>query len=391
MNRKQIIVRLRQLREELRSADEARVQAITDEVNELKAQLSQMEQRDALFDGLDLDTNDNGGPLSPVDRRGAAADGGNENETPEQRRARVLASPEYRSAWLNNLRHMPLTEAEQRAMSTATTSAGAAAPTTTANMIVERLEQTSVLYARIGKSAIPGNFRMPRETAATAASWKAENAAITAGDPSLDDVVFAGYELVKLVTVSKAALKMTIDAFEAYIVNQIVRKMAIAIEAAIISGNGSASGEPTGILTGVTFTAGKNKATYKKGENPTYDNVMDTLALLPSAYHPEAVWLCNTKTKYGKLNKIKDNEGRPMFTDGRIDGKEVIAADQMPDGKLLLCCLSYYHWNTQGEIAVDISDQAGFRNAQVDYRGYAVMDGKPLLDEAFVMLEEAAA
>lgn len=388
MRRNQIITRLRELRDELRNNQNADVTAITNEVNTLKAELSQIEAREALFNGVELDGGDQNPPVdtNPVERRGISAPPS--NETPEQARERVLASPEYRSAWLNRLRGFALTEAETRAMSTAEGSAGAAVPTTTANMIQQRLEQTSVLYARISKSSIPGAFKMPVESASASAAWHTENAAINGTDVGVASVTFSGFELVKLVTVSKAAQKMTIDAFEQFIVAQIVRKMAIAIEAAIISGTGI--DQPTGILNGVTFTAAVNKVTYEKGKTMTYDSIMDTLALLGSAYHQGAIWVCSTKTKYTQLRKIKDGEGRPMFTEGMIDGKDVIADDQVPDGKLLLMAPAYYHMNAQQEIGIDFSEQSGFRNAQVDYRGYAVLDGKPTLSEAFVLLEEAA-
>lgn len=389
MNRKkEILKRLRDLREELRSADGAKVDEITTEVNTLKAELSQIETRESLFSGINgLDDNQQTGNPSPITTE-ITNPNNKPTETDEERRLRVLASPEYRSAWLNRLRQRPLTQIEQRAFSTAMTSAGAAVPTVTANMIVKKLEQTSALYARVTRTEIPGFFSVPVESATTAANWKAENAKANESDDSLKDVTFAGFELIKLVTVSKAAQNMTIDAFEGYIVEQISRKMSIAIEAAIAAGSGS--GEPTGIINGVEFTDGTNKVSYTGKTGPTYDTFMDACALLPSAYHPNAVWLCSTKTKYSKIRKIKDNEGRPIFVDGMIDNKQVVAADQIPDGKIILCDPSYYMMNASTQITIDISDQAGFRNAQVDYRGYAVMDGKPLLSEAFVMIDAAA-
>lgn len=374
MNRNQIIARLRQIRAEWR-ADGADTQALEQEATELRTQLDQIEARERLFEGLDLDQPG----TNPLERRGGDA---SNTRSPEE----VFASPEYRSGWLRSLQGQPLNEAETRAMSTADNSAGPAVPTTTLNLIITKLEQVTALYPRISKSAIPGAMKIPVETAAVAAAWKAENAPITPGDPGLKAVPLGGYELVKLVTVSLAARKMTIDAFESYIVDQVVRKMAIAIEAAIPSGSGS--GEPTGFLKGITFADDVNKVTYEEDTAPTYDTIMDALSLLPGPYHAGAVFVCNTKTKYQKLRKIKDNEGRPFFTEGMIDGKPVVVSDQMPDGQIVLGNLAYYHMNMQVEIRVDISDQSGFRNAQIDYRGYAVMDGKPLLDEAFVLIEE---
>jgi HK97 family phage major capsid protein len=117
---------------------------------------------------------------------------------------------------------------------------------------------------------------------------------------------------------------------------------------------------------------------------------MNALALLPGAYHPGAVFMCSNATKYGKIRRIKDADGRPFYESGTIDGKNVIVNDQIPAGTILLFNPMYYHLNTQQEITIDISDQSGFRNAQIDYRGYALMDGKPLLSEAFVLLEPAS-
>jgi HK97 family phage major capsid protein len=384
MTRNEIITRLRAIQTEMRS-EGADIEALTKEATGLRQQLEQIEARNRLFDGLP----EEGAPeTNPIENRG----GGGQPESPEEARERTIASPEYRSAWLHRLQGRRLNEAEQRAMSTAADSAGAAVPQTTMNLITERLEQRTALYPLISRSNVPGALKIPVEGASTAASWKQQNAAITASEAPVNSVSLAGYELVKLVTVSIAAKLMTIDAFENFVVNQIVRKMAIAIEAAIVSGSGT--DEPTGILTGVAFaTTGTapNKVEFTKGSVPTYDNIMDALALLPGDYHANAVFVCSTKTKYKYIRKIKDNDGRPFFDQGMIDGKRVVVNDRVPDKKILICDPSYYHMNAQKDITIDISDQSGFRNAQIDYRGYAVMDGKPLLAEAFVLIDEATA
>ena len=58
MRRNQIIASLRELRDELRNNQNADVTAITNEVNTLKAELSQIEAREALFNGVELDGGD---------------------------------------------------------------------------------------------------------------------------------------------------------------------------------------------------------------------------------------------------------------------------------------------------------------------------------------------
>ena len=103
----------------------------------------------------------------------------------------------------------------------------------------------------------------------SATAWKQQNAAIRATEANASEVNLSGCEPLRPATANIAAQRMTLAAFEAYVVNQIVRKTAIAIEAAIVSGSGA--DEPTGILTGITFTAtgsAPNKAEFTRSGLP---------------------------------------------------------------------------------------------------------------------------
>ena len=180
MTREQIIKRLKDIQVEMRGAG-ADIDALTAEATGLRQQLDQIEARDRLFAGLPGE----GAPeTTPVERR----DGGGQPETPEEAHDRAVASPEYRSAWLHRLQGRRLTEVEQRAMSTASGSAGAAVPQATMNLIVERLEQRTALYPLISRSSVPGTLKIPVESAGSAAAWKQQNAAIPATDANVAEV-----------------------------------------------------------------------------------------------------------------------------------------------------------------------------------------------------------
>jgi len=56
-------------------------------------------------------------------------------------RDEILSTPEYRSGYLKRLQGKMLTEAEERALTTASDSAGAAVPTETLNMIIDKLRK----------------------------------------------------------------------------------------------------------------------------------------------------------------------------------------------------------------------------------------------------------
>lgn len=308
----------------------------------------------------------------------------------------LLASQEYRSAYLKSLQGKPLSDVESRALTTAANSAGAAVPTTTLNRIIDKLRQTSVLFSRISVSYIPGNVTLPVANAKNAAQWKPEGTNGTPADDTISSVTLAGYELIKLVEISAAASAMTIDAFEAYIAAEIGRQMAIAIENAILNGAGAGSNQPTGILNGITWNA-TNEVEYTAGGSLTYDTFMDALALLPTMYHPSAAFVMNRKTLFGDVRKIKTTDGAPIFAYNAQDqaamsilGYPVIMDDYMPDGEVLLGDLDYYFMNFSQAPSIETSREAGFYSGKVVYRGLAVADGKPALPEAFVRVVEAS-
>ena len=306
----------------------------------------------------------------------------------------ILDTPEYRSAYLKRLQGKELNDVEKRALTTASNSAGAAVPTTTLNKIIDKLRQTSALFPRITVSYVPGNLSLVVANAKNAATWKAEGTDGTPADDTVVRVNLTGYELIKLVEISAAAEAMTIDAFEDYIASEIGRQLAIAIENAILNGDGD--GEPTGILEGITWTS-DNSTTWASNGTIGYDNLVDALALLPTLYHNNAIFVMNRKMLFGGIRKIKTDDKQPIFTYNPQDaarnsilGYPVVVDDYMPDDTILLGDFSYYYMNFAKSPEISVSREAGFKSGKVTYRGLAVADGKPALAEAFVKISKAS-
>lgn len=305
----------------------------------------------------------------------------------------LLKSTEYRSAYLKNLQGKNLSEIEKRALTTASNSAGAAVPTTTFNMIIDKLRQTSVLFPKINVTYIPGNLSLVVSNAKNAAAWKNEGTDGTPADDTVVSVNLGGFELIKLVEISAAADAMTLDAFESYISSEIGRQLSIAIENAILNGTGS--GQPTGIITGVTWDT-TNSGTYPKA-GLDYDSLVNAITMLPTMYRQNGAFIANS-AMFANILKVKDSQGRPLFTYNPQDnvaytilGRPLIIDDYMPADTIIFGDPSYYYMNfsKSPEIAADRS--VSFKSGKITYRGLAVADGKPALSEAFIKLTKATA
>lgn len=302
----------------------------------------------------------------------------------------IMSAPEFRSAYLKNLQGKQLSEIEQRALTTASNSAGSAVPTQTLNTIVDKLRQSSVLFPLVKVSYIPGNVSIVVANAKNAAAWNTEGNDGTPADDTVVKVSLAGYELIKLVEISAAASAMTIDAFEIYIAEEIGRQLGIAIENAILNGTGS--GQPQGILTGITWDA-TNSVSWAANAELSFDNILSGVALLPTLYHPNAIFVMNRKALFNSVRKIKTTTGEPIFAynaqdsfAGTIFGYRVVVNDYIADNNILFGDFGAYYMNFAQQPSIETSIEAGFRSGKKVYRGLAVADGKPALTEAFVKI-----
>ena len=130
---KEIEARLAEIKTELDKPEadlnalEQESRNLTNEYADLKERKKNAEERNRILD----DAMRNG-----IETRRFNAD----ENTPEER-TYGADSPEYRSAYLKHLRGIELTDLEERAMTSASSSAGPVVPTQTVNKIISKLHQ----------------------------------------------------------------------------------------------------------------------------------------------------------------------------------------------------------------------------------------------------------
>lgn len=314
-------------------------------------------------------------------------------EQPEVKKMdNVFETKEYRSAFFKKLLGKPLTEAEERAYTSADNSAYAVIPVETANMIFEKMVKVAPMLSQITLLRVAGNIKFAVEGVRNTATIHTENAAITPAPDTLVYVTLAGYEYAKVIRISKTVATMAIDAFESWLVNMLAEDIARAIEDDIINGDGV--DEPKGVAYANTWADGTNAILVDTDATPAevldFDAIMDLIALLPNGYMSNAKFLCSSRMFYGTLAKIKDADGMPIYVKDvengvnfRIMGFPVVLSDYVADNTVYFGDFSKVVGNLSQDIAVESSTQSGFLNNSIDFRGAAIFDCDIAIPDAF--------
>lgn len=366
----EINARKAELRAQLEGSEKVDLDAIEKELRELNEEFNSLEKRQQTINGINDGTVPANVITNPVAERSA--------DTFDQ-------DKEYRSAWLKTLMGKPLSENEKRAYSTASGSALAAIPETTANEIIKKMYEVAPILQKCKIFHVPGNFKFAVEGTNSDAALHTENASISAASDSLGSVSLTGYEIVKLVKASRATVNMTINAFESYIVEIIAEAIARKIENYIFVGTGS--NQPGGVANGGkgtngAYTAGTDQVTVAAATAVAEADITTLYGMLSSGYERNAVWTMSKATFfayfYALMNKSKNN--LIEFANGKyyIMGCEVYFTGSLSMGVAYLGDFSYIVGNYSQDITVVKSEHSGLATNSVDYLGSCVFDSKAI-------------
>lgn len=378
---KEIAERKLEIRGILASGKEVDLDAFEKELKDLETEEKELNRRQQILNGI----NDGTVPASSIP---------NPASNEDQRRKAENTDAEYRSAWLKHVRGIEMSDVEKqifnekRAMTTDAASAGAVIPTVTMNKIIEKVNQFCPLLEKIDLIRVPGGVTIPAEGTTADAAIHNEGETINASPDALAKVVLRSYEVTKLVTISKSVDRMSIDAFEAWIVNKISRKIGQIINGLIINGTGSNQAQG---INAIPWT-NENSVTVPAGSDLTTEHVRSAVALLNGGYDAGAEWLMSKATFMNDFHSLMDKgknnivtqEGRKYYILGYpVNWDERVAAHEAFLGDFYMG----YVGNMPEEVTV--SSQFVARENSFDFLGSAMFDGKVQAVEAFVKIAKA--
>ena len=346
-----------ELREQAKSLEGEALDKALVEAQELADEEKELEKRSRLISMFASNTIQSSAVEIPV-------------KSDEQRRSYGIDSVEYRNAFFKTLAGVKLNESEKRAMTTNTSSAGYAIPTSTINKIYEKIENESVIYNLVTVSHLRGDVVIPIEDVTNAVERKAEGADGSFKNDTLKSLILGAKKYIKLVKITCELENTAIDALEDFVVKMLSRKLDQAFDHDIINGDAD-NHEIKGILDTITPI---NVAT---AGILTFDDLCNLFAAIPATARKNAKLVMSTNTLYKKVKTVKDNEKRPIFNmdENKVFGREVVECDDVPDGTIIFGDFAEYMFNWNKEAEIRKSEEAGFMSGDIAFRILALVDG----------------
>ena len=379
---------------------EARLAAIKQEIEE-RGDAMKAEEIDALENETKELTEERAGLIAAAEKRNGILDniakGGGvsvrsfgkkeeSNADPED----PFGTPEYRSAWLKNLRRLPLTDAEKRAYVNASGTGAEVVPTQTANEIISKVKKLAPMLNEVTLLHVKGAVKFVVEGTNNDAAIHTENAAITPAADTLTTVTLSGYEIVKLVQISDTVMTMSIAAFESWIVDMLAEAIARKVEDFFINGTGTS--QPKGIDKANTWGA-TNSVSVGASASLTAANVQTLIGLLNAGYDRNAKFVMSKRTLFTDFMPLQDTSKNHIVTvQGNsyfVYGYPVLLSDYVKEHEAFLGDFK--------KVCANLAESINVKNAyDIDtnsykYSGIAIFDCQPAIGEAFVKLVKAGA
>lgn len=315
-------------------------------------------------------------------------------------KSEACGTTEYRNAFAKYIKGRNLTDVEARAfyaanhvdyrtMTTSKDSVGAAVPTTLYDQIITKLKQICPLVDELNMMYGPGTITIAIQGVRNAASKHAEGATIAVSEDTLVDVSLFGYEMAKLLKVSKSADQMSISSLENYLSDNIAESLSEEIHRQTIYGTGNK--EATGIDT-ITWNA-SNSVTIAANADPTAKDILNLISLLPGGYDRGAKMLMSKRTLIKDLLPLQDKSKNDLVVcqggTYYILGYPVILSDYVTEHELYLG--NFKKYAAKMDESINVNKFFEFKENSYYYGGYCIYDGKPAIEEAFTKLIKAKA
>ena len=387
----EIIQKKTELLERSKTATVEQLKNIQKEMEGLNAELkkAQEDQHAEMLRNSIASQMDNGAYAGNI-----LADVGAPKKAPVVNVKTFASTPEYRQAFMDYVLEGKM-DPMFRAVAT-TANNGAVIPVPVLNEIVEKMMKYGNILPLVRHLNYPAGMTVPTSTLEATAKWVDEGATIAADGKKTTSVAFAGYQLAAAVGLTFQAQIKSMAIFEQALVQDVSKAMTLALEKAIISGDGT--GKPTGIIKATPAAKLTTKA-------PDYKFLISILKSIPSAYKSGSVLVMNEST-FLDFAGITDTAGQHIAhvnygIDGapaaRILGKPVVFTDFLPSldtaeaGNTVAFAFDMSKYILNVAYAMDLVSYVDNATRNRIYQSIGLYDGKVVDANGLVLINKAGA
>lgn len=286
------------------------LQTVLDELNDAKSQLAKVEEEEA------------NNAASANEGRSAQVAGATFNPaaTFGVRGAQEPATPvdnydtkEYRNAFMNFVCRGTVIPNELRA-TTATSDIGAVIPTTLVKEIIKELKSYGNIYSKVRKLNVQGGVEIPVLSLKPVATWIGETTPSTAQKVSANSkITFSYFGLECKISQTLLASIVALDVFEQEFVPLAVEAITVALEIAILNGDGN--GKALGV-TKDTRVPAANVITLTATDIGTWGGWKKKVFAKMKKSYRNGTFFMAQGTFDGYIDGMEDKQGQPI---GRVN------------------------------------------------------------------------
>lgn len=313
----------------------------------------------------------------------------------------MYETEEYRSAFMNYVMRGQAMPVEFRAnANTKQDDIGAIIPVTTLNKILERLTVYGRVIPLVNQTNYKTGLAIPTASIKPTATWTDEGKTSDKQKEKMDaSITFSAYKLRCAVSVSLEVEVKAWSAFETMLVKHLSEAMAVALEEAIIVGDGNK--KPTGILkdtaAGVSIEA----------DAASYGLLTEAEGELDEAYEDGPKWFMTKKTFMKFIGMVDDNKQPIARVDYGLDGKpertllgrpvvlipylKTLGSNNIADGEVFAFLFDFKHYTLNTAYSIGLKIYEDNETDDIVRKSIMLVDGKPTDTNGLVKLVYKAA
>jgi len=173
-------------------------------------------------------------------------------------------------------------------------------------------KQAGSLYERVRKLSVPFGLAVKTSDTEFEIEWVAERNTSETKKGTTDQVVFTAHKGLIKFAVSLNAETTTLPEFEQAMRERMIEGAINSFDKAIVSGLGSGSNQPEGILTGANYSTGTKATKFTDATVSTPTPYITSYSKIPAKKKAGAVFVINEEDWLNKIVGMKDETGRVL-------------------------------------------------------------------------------